>query len=166
MNFRTLFLVMVSLVLGGCAVAYVQPTDPDSATLTLKNESKIVANFTTWEDGESCKTETIRRITFDAQENWNAVPGQSFDVKLKPDQPFTLDASMFFHERVTCENVLTFVPQKNTSYVAAYNDNGRVCSLSIRRVESGAGGSAPVLVKEASVRRRVRIHGGGEYGCK
>ena len=166
MNFRTQFLVMVSLVLSGCAVAYVQPTDPTSATLTLKNESKIVANFTTWEDGESCKSKTIRRITFDAQENWNAAPGQSFEVKVKPDQPFTLDASMFYHERVTCQNVLTFIPQKNASYVAVYNDNGRACFLSIRRVESGSGGSAPVLVKEASVRERVRILGGGEYGCK
>jgi len=166
MNFRTHFLVMISLVLSGCAVAYVQPTDPASATLTLKNESKIVANFTTWEDAESCTTKTIRRITFDAQGNWNAAPGQSFEVKVKPDQPFTLDASMHFDERVTCENTLTFIPQKNTSYVAAYNDNGRACSLSIQRVEGGSGGSAPVLVREASVRKRVRIHGDGDYGCK
>lgn len=166
MNIRTLFLVMASLVLSGCAVAYVQPTDPASATLTLKNESKIAANFTTWDDAESCKSTTIRRITFDAQGNWNAAPGQSFDVKLKPDQPFTLDASMHFQERVTCENVLTFVPQKNASYVAAYNDSGRECSLSLRRVESGSAGSAPVLVKEASVRKRVRVHGGADHGCK
>ncbi len=165
MTFRTQFVLLVSLALGGCAVAYVHPADPAGATLTLKNESKVAANFTTWDDGESCRTSTIRRITFDAQGNWNAAPGQSFDVKLKPDQPFTLDASLHFQERVTCENILTFIPQKNTSYVATYNDDGKTCSLLFQRVDTGTGGSAPVLVKEASMRKRVRVHG-GEYGCK
>lgn len=168
MKIRIPFILSFCIAVSGCAVAYIEPSTESSARLRLENGSaRFGANFATYDDGEFCKDESVRRITIDASGNWEIAPNQVFNIRIRPDEFFSLKASNN-QANLSCQVLVTFIPKKNTSYVAKFIDAPSKCYLAILRVVGNASDLYPTLVREESVRKRESVAGiaNGGNSCK
>jgi hypothetical protein len=154
--FKPPILIACALLMTGCAVPYVEPTGGPTVSLRLENRAPTTtARFGTFDDAENCKASTVRRITIDSSGNWDIKSGETFDVRIKAEEAFTINA-IGNYAGAYCEVVATFRPVSGTSYVASFDSDslpGR-CYLSIERRDM-VGKRSP----ERSVRQRVKVAG-------
>jgi hypothetical protein len=159
------FVVLVASVIAmaACAVPYIEPAGGAIASLRLENRARTTtARFGTFDDAENCKASTVRRITIDSSGNWDIKSGEVFDIQIKAEEPFTVNA-IGNYAGAYCEVVATFRPVAASRYVASFDSDAFRCYLSVERLDA-MGKRNP----EQSVRQRTSVAGIANNGnsCK
>ena len=135
-------ILMTTLLLSGCAqLQYVQPSGPNTASLTFENNSLKAAAIHGFEQNENCSGQSVA-----FRQNKGIQSKEKFEIKVKANQTisiaFTLgELSQSIGNRVevtNCVMVGSFTPSAGKKYFARFSDNPSSCYLAIvRKTASG-----------------------------
>ena len=111
-------ITLVLLMLIGCATTYVEPTGPDTATITFSNTSASDIGVQAFSVAENCSG---GKVTFNKP---RLFPREELNVRVKADQAF----SFFFQFSLTTGNgakycliPVTFTPKQDRRYIARFS---------------------------------------------
>jgi hypothetical protein len=133
---KSTFLLSI-LLISGCAVRhYQEPLSGDVAYLEIHNFADVKVALATYGSSDIC-TEQQGIGEFKAN--------TGLRLKLSTDKIFTITARYLYSVSGTnyygdCGQTISFMPEKDKSYKAAYDLSGGECSIILKSVENDRGG--------------------------
>lgn len=134
MKYRNLFIGLTICALSACAVKpYQHPADANSPILRFTNESGAKVAIMGYDDPVSCKGQLD--LTQDHSRYLWISPGKPEAIKVRVDEPLSFLVSIRAYPG-ECFMAATLTPRKATEYAARIDTEGRVCKLTVGRMDN------------------------------
>jgi hypothetical protein len=129
MDGRKAGIILAALLLVGCVTAYVDPSGPGTATVTIQNTAAVDLGIHAFKVGADCSGGRLR-----IADTQKLSSGQSISFKVKANEEFSFwggysQAGLI--KETNCFMPVTFTPRPGEKYIARFALAGGRCIPSI-----------------------------------